>query len=903
MADIKINEVSENYSYVIGNESFATVALPITSIWGPGYFEPQTLGVTGEDRAEKKSTELEDVVWQRFPANQSGIEAFVSMYRGPANNYRLAKDYSYQMAMTLLSAGYDILVCRLNPGSFAYGATLRDVSHDETHIDTLGFSSDNKYIIPEIRRQISNRQETIEPVVPLKVQFECEIVDVSIDGNTGDKIIDYRSVKCVDDGKGRFIDGSGNYVSDQDGNDVTIDYDKRTISNLEVKNGTSVKLTWNTAFYASGTFRLRAKYAGSFGNRLVAKLTKMRNRNTWNLVVYIIDSTGVKFSVENKTFVFDIENSSDSVLHVDEIESDYVDIIIENTLHDVDNEANGWSGANFMNYGDNILFTGGTDRPSDDTYRFAEDRVASDGSPITDDVIATETEKRIRAFYKKEYSVSDHNMDDPCEPNSSGAVTAPYKGTVNTVDDLPTVGTKHDVYTVKNIGKQRIYDGTAWVDFSTYVADASHGLTANTNWVGPVDGVNQPCTQNQILIEDAIRLAKIRYDYVMGAYDTAYNSMDLFQKDGMLENTQYIRALRLVQADINLDLATSSTRRYQEWLYTEVHDVYDLLLDRLSYSPNRVISPGWDDQDILSLTPDEEITRFDQISPMHYRLMYVAYYARCATAYLDVPKSMKRKYVYNSSNDITQQGYAQMLARYDATSDAFEIDGTLYSTHSGLYGPWGTYRYVGTGKYCPASPAFLALMIQKSMLKNQALRYEWLQPDVRTCDVKVGKMDYTLPQKILDLWQPEPDQDGGCGVNCIGNIPSIGLSIWGDSTCYENPPAVYQALRNMSTRLLMNALKNQSYKVGLSITWNYNNETAYAKFHAGMTPLLETMKNAGAIESYYVRMEADLDKVGMVKANSCVGKVYFVPYGTIQHITVDLIAMPPGTDLGQFTAV
>lgn len=653
MAEIIINEISQNYSYVIGDDSFATVALPITSSWGPGYFEPDTMGVSGEDRDERKQTELEDTVWQRFPSNQSGIEAFVSMYRGPANNYRLAKDYSYQMAMTLLSAGYDVLVCRLNYGTYAQGVAVKDTSKS---------------------------------------------------------------------GRG-------------------------------------------------GQFILKAKYVGSFGNNLLCTLQKMRNRDCWNLIVYIIDTNGVKYSVENKTFTFEIENSSDSVMHIEEIESDYVDIMIDGIIKDT---------AEFEETANNITFSGGADRPADPT------------------------------------------LED-----------------------------------------------------------------------GSID-VNK-------LMEDAIAKAKERYDRVMHISDSNYNTLDKAARDAALEKAQYIKALRQFQAN-DPDPAVASTRRYQEWLYTEVMDIYDLLLDRLSYAPNRIISPGWDDQDILELTPDADITQFTEMSPLHWKLMYVAYYSRCATAYIDVPKSMKRRYVYNGDTDPAQQGYVQMLARYSPTSEILDIDNTLYPTHSAMFGPWGTYKFVGVAKYCPANPGFLALMIQRSMIKNQAIQTEWIQPNSRKCNVTIGKMDYTVPQKILDLWQPEPDQEGGCGVNAIGDIPSVGLSIWGDSTLYENPPAVYQALRNLSTRLLVNAIKNQAYKTGLSITWNYNNESAYSKFYVGMTPLLDSMKNAGAIEAYYVRMAADLDKVGQVKANSVVGKIYIVPVGTIQKITIDLVALPPATDLSAYTA-
>ena len=42
MAQITINEISQNYTYNTGASSYATVALPITASWGPGYFDPKT---------------------------------------------------------------------------------------------------------------------------------------------------------------------------------------------------------------------------------------------------------------------------------------------------------------------------------------------------------------------------------------------------------------------------------------------------------------------------------------------------------------------------------------------------------------------------------------------------------------------------------------------------------------------------------------------------------------------------------------------------------------------------------------------------------------------------------------------------------------------------------------------
>ena len=126
MASITINEISKNYSYSVGTSTYATIALPITACWGPGYFDPNTLMNPCKEFQEKETQDAENhsdmldrTVWQRFPASQAGLEAFTATYRGPIANYRLCNDYSYQMAMTFLTAGYDVLTCRIAPGAKA----------------------------------------------------------------------------------------------------------------------------------------------------------------------------------------------------------------------------------------------------------------------------------------------------------------------------------------------------------------------------------------------------------------------------------------------------------------------------------------------------------------------------------------------------------------------------------------------------------------------------------------------------------------------------------------------------------------------------------------------------------------------------------------------------------------
>lgn len=626
MANIKINEVSQNYTYNIGTSSYATVALPITASWGPGYVEPATIGASTRDEV------LETTVWQRFPATQAGLEAFVATYRGPAANYRIAKDYSYQMAMTLLTAGYDVLVCRLCPGTNAE-ATFNAGTTDEA---------------------------------------------------------------------GKFTKGDA-------------------------------------------TFTVKAKYPGTFGNKLMVTLSKVPNKKYFNLVTYVLDDSGTRTAVENLLFVFDIEDSTDSILHIDELESDFLSFVVSGIIKE------------------------------DNTFEQASVKLAngSDKMAISENATAATILPTVRAYALERYSA---------------------------VNDTPD-----------------------------------------------------------------------KCDYIK-TYD------------------------ELIAAAANFDVTKASVLLYKEWLYTNVIHVYDLLKDKLSYSPQRIISPGWDDQNFTELTGEPYLLKITQVSPLHVKLLDLGYYSRCGTALLDVPKCLSRSFVYNESTKANETGYAQLLARYTPANASYDVNSALYCSNGALQAPWGSYTYVGTSKKNLASPSFLMLMIQRAMILNQASQYEWALPTNRKHNLDIGKLDYTISKKQLDEWQ----KIEGVGVNIITTIPDLGTTLWGNSTLFEVPPATYQALANLSTRYLVNAIKDLVYRVGIQITFQYNNEQAYSSFYAGVTPLLDTMKNLGAIDDYLVKMAADVDGLDQVNANTVVGKIYLVVNGVVNDIVVDLIALPPGTDLSQF---
>jgi hypothetical protein len=391
-------------------------------------------------------------------------------------------------------------------------------------------------------------------------------------------------------------------------------------------------------------------------------------------------------------------------------------------------------------------------------------------------------------------------------------------------------------------------------------------------------------------MEQAIDLAESRYEYDGSDYS----------------GYRYLSCLADFAGGGSNDVVKASNIRYLEWLYTnavgyktstgQVEGVYDLLKDKLTYNPNRIASPGWDDQNIRYITDEDDLYDDLRLSPLSLKILDVAYYSRCATGMIDIPRSLKRSKVYNDDIDPDKEGYVQKLARYIPDDTAGDVNGSLYQSHSAIFGPWGKYTYVGTSKQAIASPSFLALMIQRAQILNQANQFEWALPTNRKHNLRIGKMDYNVPKKLLDTWQTLE----GVGVNVITTIPDLGTNIWGNSTLFEVPPATYQALANLSTRYLVNAIEDVIYRVGIGITFSYNNDQAYNKFYAGCTPILDTMKNVGAIDDYYVKMSADINGLDHVNANSVIGKVYLVVNGVINDITCDLVALPPGVDLNQF---
>ncbi|MBQ2856455.1 MAG: hypothetical protein IJE78_04895 [Bacteroidaceae bacterium] len=701
MAQITINEISANYGYNVGNASYATVAMSITSQWGRGYFDPAKVGMTDAQM-------LEETVWTRYPATQAGLDAFASEYRGPASYSKMVKDYSYQQAMTLLTAGYDVLVCRICPGDVAKGELIQRVA---------------------------------------KTQGSDEILV----------------------------------------NQAVVSFS--------------------------------AKYPGSFGNniQIVAQKASTFDRTVqgykrwyWNIITYVVDASGIRTAVENIPVVFNRANATDTIAYYTEVESKF------------------WT----------IGGVTGTVLETEAALEFGAVDVATD---------AWEPYTRLGVSY----------LHAPATVDPSSATSAATNKAANT-----NVGTDYDE-------NKTFSDAT----------DFAKPILARFQWA------KDSATNSQVDFTYANTVSAIA---VGSGYDASYAKM-LYAREWVI--TKAVECGAITVTTVGSDEVIS---------LTPTGGVLDILKDKLSYNPNRIFVP-WEDQyyDLYqpNCLPDSiknANTCTMSLSSTHLKIMEVAYTGRCATGFIDVPKDLPRRLVHiEDEANPTYVGYIQLLARILPANTTFDTNATLYQSHSAFFAPWGQFTYAGTGKMAEASPSFLALMIQRAQILNQSIQYEWALPSNRHHSLRIGQMDYTVPKKVLDKWQ----KLSGVSVNVITPIPDLGTNIWGNSTLFEVPPATYQALANLSTRYLVNAVEDVVYRNGIAITFQYNNNEAYSAFYAGCVPTLDTMKNVGAIEGYRIEMSADIDGLDSVNANTVLGHVWLLVSGVVNDIVVDLVALPAGAGI------
>lgn len=892
---INVTEVSENYAYSLPNRRFATVALPIMSAWGDGCIAKRdtdteaTYGYYNEtsrpaDMSESDYGELQtkqappgvtpsthDIPWQRFEANQEGIGKFISTFRGACDKFSSLKDYSYGYALTLLLNGYDIIVTRICDG---YEALNFRYAHE---VDENG-----KYIMIDTG-ETNKLDQPIMIIAPPVLQLP----DVGAEGR--------RPINVV----ARFPGTFGNRLW------LRIRQYKGRF-NQKSDAGTDVKKCWRTA------------------------------------TVFVMDDQGVRKAVESFTFSLTVEDASDTAPYWREAysgsqtQSKFVSLDATNL--DLPREPE-WEenedGEMFPIVRSADSFGNITvDKADDGSFFIVDNRnednpvnitvVDAAGIPqefdpelgylaLTENIIYVDNffvfngsgngtgipskdgsalnhrwERRDFGFWISECRITITPAIPAVEETACGCVmstaispVAVFNANCPNKDD-PDPNVARCTPAIPAVPAELERSGRLGTDYYQHPGFVTAELIID-NYIAP--RYADPGNAN-----DKGDFSPLWMDYYKGNPDIGIQGMS--------------------QSQLKLEAVRQAALFY-------CMKAIPALTDKIFYEFEVLILPGWDDQnfgaEVAATAEGGTADNNDyKMSQLHRIMTAVCVWGKCGVASLDAPRFIPFKCLKNYEDGGIAQQLSQAIPQtsvefdnldigLDNTNNTVSLDGEpLRSTKAHMVANWVEYTFPMLGNIRAAiSPSLANLIIRRTQLKQQAIQQFWCQPTNQTHTLRFGKVDKKVGQVLLEYWQ---DNDRGVGVNPIVNDPQMGVLLRGNFTLYDQPEMTYNALRNLSTRYLFNEVSKQAFDAGRRIQLTYNNATAMGRFKAAMYPTLDSMVDAGAIDGYLILINPDINGLDHVNANSVVGNIYLIVNGVVQDIDIALIALPPGTDLSQFTS-
>ena len=355
-----------------------------------------------------------------------------------------------------------------------------------------------------------------------------------------------------------------------------------------------------------------------------------------------------------------------------------------------------------------------------------------------------------------------------------------------------------------------------------------------------------------------------------------------------VSNSSYYNYIQSLTTDsANLTLLYN-----QQILYSRVIGCVQELTDPICYDWDAIFCGIADDQYI----PKSYITAQDPanikygVSTVTTTLAAVAAQSKCGCAFLGTPFNCPRG---TKSGNVTT-----WTVKYkDDVAEAIETVGKGYSTFAEIVGPWckTTLPISGANVWICPELAHLLLIINAQGVGG--INKWWMVPAGMTSTGVAHSPEYKIKKAYLDVIQNH--EEGVC-LNPLMEVPGKGFTCFGNSTLWNKPLGTYNALQNLSTRLLCNRVKQRIWDVALQILFKYNNENAYSHFYAGLSPLLDEMRSVGALTGnefnplgYKIIMNPDIINLDRINANTVIGKVYLAVTGVIDTVDVDLFLLPP----------
>ena len=342
------------------------------------------------------------------------------------------------------------------------------------------------------------------------------------------------------------------------------------------------------------------------------------------------------------------------------------------------------------------------------------------------------------------------------------------------------------------------------------------------------------------------------------------------------------------------DVASNLELLYnQQVLYSRVIACVDELTDPICYDWDVVFCAIADDQYIpksyLAAQDDPANIKYG-VSKVTKKLGTVAANSKCGVAFIGLP--------FNCPKGTSANQVSTWAVKYkDDVSAALEAEGKMYSTFAQIVGPWckTTLPIGGPNVWVTPELAHLLLIINAEGIGG--INKWWMVPAGMTSSGVVHTPEYKIKKAYLDIIQ---NHDEGVCLNPLMEVPGKGFTCFGNSTLWNKPLGTYNALQNLSTRLLCNRVKQRIWDVALQILFKYNNDNAYSHFYAGLSPLLDEMRSVGALTGneynplgYQIVMNPDIINLDRINANTVIGKVYLAVTGVIDTVNVDLFLLPP----------
>lgn len=872
MPRINIYEHSETYSFQTKNNSYATVAFPIAAIWGPTFVE-------GDEDANPD--------WVHFSAGFRGTTDFVSTFRG-ANKYLGAREKSYDYALKLLASGYDILVKRVDG--------LGEKSHNSLYVVPVGGTeptpaTDSIMLYPDM---MSTPTATPYKDIPYRFYMPSKnLVDGKIvwDWGAPDSVSSLRySVfpAVYDPVTNRYKpkqELKANQFKISAKSATAISTDKPLIVAFGKPEVLTTQIKPTTSTITVGNKSERGKQVTVSGTVQVSVFTTdgtvLERRN----ITMTETSTYVSSDALNGRI------SVDSVLAPDftYIQLEQVPALLslkaayDNSIANIYSSTSSDSGLGLFTV---RLGSAWTDKPSDSHSVLSAEGVAAN-IPSTTQLV------RFQAKFPGSFG-NNLKVRIKCGLNGDGLKV----GTVEVFDNNGYSSNPNEIVPTDQLLElvSVAFDLDAATDNRPLITEATFSNLDTPRFFtfGSGDNIDPSAYPTGMQVISLVFGTDYATSLPDGEPITA-NDVKTIVAERFPTDSQFYAYISEIANTYQTKDPDALIRLYnQQMMYSRFYKTVGELTDPIVYDWDALVQGIADDQYVPKSFLEEHADTFFmeyEVSTLVTKMIEVAANSKCGAALIGTPFGMPRGIQTGTGVSAVKTG---ALKYKDSIS---QVVGPTYSTFGEVVGPWckTTLALSGANSWIAPEIAHLLLIINAKGIGGQ--NKWWMVPAGMLGTGVVHTPEYKIKRHYLDLIQ---DHDEGVCLNPLMEVPGKGFTCFGNSTLWDKPLGSYNALQNLSTRFLTNRVKQRIWDTALQILFRYNNEDAYSHFYAGLSPLLDEMRSAGALTGneynpwgYRIIMNPDIINLDRINANTVIGKVELAVTGVIDTVDVDLFLLPP----------